>query len=324
MHIITRNMILRAIGALALVIACLLPVTAHAAPAPQQACDRTGGALLAQLLTIDAALEDAARTGDIEAWKARASDDFTGFEPIYQALIQDKADAISALPAAWASHYHPAGGDRIIARAPSFAEARRYGDIAILTYIATEAVKTEDGRVKAGDNAKTTKIFLKEGADWRLVHSDVSVDRDALTAVTLGGKPAPTPSAADQALQDALIAAEIAMEPGSRHNDTAIWRSQVVDNYSEFNSYYPYPLQTTALNMAIQAAMDRNLPAKPHQNSVRHYRVKRYGNVALLIFAAAEKGEVLDRGPRSKFTFVFVSIKGRWILAHVHADWVMS
>jgi hypothetical protein len=257
------------------------------------------------------------------------SEDFTSFQPIYQALIQDREDAVSALPPAWASHYHPANGDQIIARVPSFAEARRYGDVAILTYIATEAVKTPDGHIKAGDNAKTTKIFLKHGDakhgdDWLLVHSEVSFDRDALSAIALGGKPAPAPTAADQALQGELIAAEVAMEPISRHNDTKIWRSQIVDNYSEFNSYYPYPLQSSALNMAIQTAMDRTLPAKPHQNSVRHYRVKRYGNVALLIFSSADKGELLTSGPRGKFTFVFVSMHGKWILAHVHADWLMS
>lgn len=306
-----------AVVAWALMAVLALPAAPASAMAPSSG-------LLAQLLNIDRAEEDAAQAGDAQAWSTTVADDFTGFDPFYATFIDGKAEAVDALKAAWANHYAPPNGARVLVRRPSFPQARRFGDIAILTYLATEAVKTPDGRIVAGENDKISKVFLKQGGRWLLVHSQDSIDRPDRTMHALHGAPRPPLSPADETLKAQLVAAEVAMEPASRHNDTKIWRSQIVDNYDEFDSYYPYVLRTPELNMAMQTVADQNASTQVHQTSLRHYRVKRYGDVALLIFAAADRGELPTSGPRTRFTFIFVKKGGAWILAHCHADWMIA
>ena len=46
-----------------------------------------------------------------------------------------------------------------------------YGDTAILTYNYAGVVKDSDGKMR-NDVAKSTRVYVKQGGDWKLVHAN--------------------------------------------------------------------------------------------------------------------------------------------------------
>jgi ketosteroid isomerase-like protein len=50
-----------------------------------------------------------------------------------------------------------------------------YGDVAILTYNYVGATKNKDGQVEPA-RAKSTRVYVKQGGRWMLVHANFGAD----------------------------------------------------------------------------------------------------------------------------------------------------
>jgi ketosteroid isomerase-like protein len=64
---------------------------------------------------------------------------------------------------------------KVLASEMSNARVQVYGDTAILTYNFVGITQDKDGKV-APNRAKSTRVYVKQGGKWMLVHSNFGVD----------------------------------------------------------------------------------------------------------------------------------------------------
>jgi ketosteroid isomerase-like protein len=64
---------------------------------------------------------------------------------------------------------------KVLASEMSNAKVQVYGDTAILTYNFVGITQDKDGKV-APNRAKSTRVYVKQGGKWMLVHSNFGVD----------------------------------------------------------------------------------------------------------------------------------------------------
>ena len=106
-----------------------------------------------------------------EAMKILA-DDYTEFNGDYSTRIEGKSVA-TRLNEAQAS-----GSGTLLAAEMANPKVQVYGDVAILSYNFMGVVKDKDGKIE-NTRAKSTRVYVKQGGQWWLVHANFGEDRPA-------------------------------------------------------------------------------------------------------------------------------------------------
>ncbi len=103
-----------------------------------------------------------------EAMKNLA-DDYTEFNQNYSTRVEGKAVA-TRLAEAEAS-----GSGGLVAAEMANPKVQVYGDVAILSYNFMGVTKDKDGKIE-NTRAKSTRVYVREGGQWRLVHANFGAD----------------------------------------------------------------------------------------------------------------------------------------------------
>ncbi|MFE3866606.1 nuclear transport factor 2 family protein [Flavobacterium sp. LS2P90] len=103
-----------------------------------------------------------------EAFKNIAHD-YTEFNADYSTRLDGKSMAMRLS--------EPSGKDpnRIAAAEMLNSKVQVYGDTAILTYNFAGVSKNKEGEIKT-NRAKSTRVYVKQGGKWKLVHANFAPD----------------------------------------------------------------------------------------------------------------------------------------------------
>jgi ketosteroid isomerase-like protein len=103
--------------------------------------------------------------GDAEKAASIQADDYTEFNQNYPTRIDGKAQNRRLAEAM-------AGGDSsFMAAEMANAKVQVYGDVAILSYNFLGVTKSADGETSPM-LAKSTRVYVKQGGEWKLVHAN--------------------------------------------------------------------------------------------------------------------------------------------------------
>lgn len=102
---------------------------------------------------------------DSDASAAIMADDYTEFNGAFPIRIDGKA-LNTKLAAAIAE-----GGGSMLAGEMTNAKVQAYGDVAILTYNFVGVTQDADGKTQPM-LAKSTRVYVKQNGDWKLVHAN--------------------------------------------------------------------------------------------------------------------------------------------------------
>ncbi len=144
--------------------AVALPMSANAqGNANQQTTDEIMNIVKAQWAS------EMADPGNVSEQFKNIADDYTEFNGDYATRIDGKAMAMRLSA--------PAGKDpnRIAAGEMLNPKVQVYGDVAILTYNFAGVGKNKDGETKP-NRAKSTRVYVKQGGKWKLVHANFAPD----------------------------------------------------------------------------------------------------------------------------------------------------
>ena len=147
--------------ALGLVCLALLSLTVLAQSTDKQAADEVIAVTKAQW-----AAEMKKNTA--EAMK-NIADDYTEFNSDYATRLEGKALSMR-LSEATAS-----GSGGLVAAEMANAKVQVYGDVAILSYNYVGVSKDKDGKTEP-TRAKSTRVYVKKGGQWWLVHANFGAD----------------------------------------------------------------------------------------------------------------------------------------------------
>src|SRR5438552_7201153 len=100
-----------------------------------------------------------------------ASDDYTEFNGDYATRLDGKAMNSRVAEAAG-----KASGKTIAADMANPKVQVYNGDVAILTYNYVGVIQDKDGKTEPA-RAKSTRVFVKKGDKWKLVHANFGLDR---------------------------------------------------------------------------------------------------------------------------------------------------
>lgn len=103
-----------------------------------------------------------------EAMKNLA-DDYTEFNQNYSTRVEGKAVA-TRLAEAEAS-----GSGGLVAAEMANPKVQVHGDVAILSYNFMGVTKDKDGKIE-NTRAKSTRVYVRQGGQWRLVHANFGAD----------------------------------------------------------------------------------------------------------------------------------------------------
>jgi hypothetical protein len=138
--------------------------------------DQNNKKLLAELIALNREFVDAAISGDRVKLEALTSEDYSAFEPYFPYLVSGP-DTLTDIQQAWADYAKTPAGNTLISRREAQPRVQVLGknrDIAILTYVEFESVKTPADRVIGGRAGKATFIYHRVGNGWILVHSHIA------------------------------------------------------------------------------------------------------------------------------------------------------
>lgn len=102
---------------------------------------------------------------DLAAAMKNVADDYTEFNPDYPTRLDGKAISMKLAEA------QAGGSGSLVAAEMANAKVQVYGDAAILTYNFIGATKDKEGEVEA-TKAKSTRVYVKQGGKWMLVHAN--------------------------------------------------------------------------------------------------------------------------------------------------------
>jgi len=106
---------------------------------------------------------------DIAAAMRSIASDYTEFNPDY-ATRQEGKDVTMRL---YEAGYKDAG--RLIAAEMLNPKVQVYGNVAILSYNFAGVAQDKDGK-NTPTRAKSTRVYVRQGADWMLVHGNFAAD----------------------------------------------------------------------------------------------------------------------------------------------------
>ena len=107
--------------------------------------------------------------GNIAEQFKNIADDYTEFNADYSTRLDGKSMAMRLS--------EPGGKDpnRVAAAEMLNSKVQVYGDTAILTYNFAGVSKNKDGETKT-NRAKSTRVYVKQGGKWKLVHANFAPD----------------------------------------------------------------------------------------------------------------------------------------------------
>ncbi len=103
-----------------------------------------------------------------EAFK-NVADDYTEFNSDYATRIEGKGTAMRLAEAA------ASGSGSTVASEMANPKVQVYGDVAILSYNYAGKSKDKDGKIE-NTRAKSTRVYVRQGGQWRLVHANFGAD----------------------------------------------------------------------------------------------------------------------------------------------------
>ncbi len=103
-----------------------------------------------------------------EAMK-NVADDYTEFNGDYSTRLEGRPMALRLAEA------NAGGAGNIVAAEMANPKAQVYGDVAILSYNFVGVTKDKDGKVEP-TRAKSTRVYVKQGGKWMLVHANFGAD----------------------------------------------------------------------------------------------------------------------------------------------------
>lgn len=111
----------------------------------------------------------AADPGNVAEIFKNVADDYTEFNAQYSTRVDGKSASMSLA--------EPAGKapERRVAAEMLNPKVQVYGDAAILTYNFAGITKNKDGELKPF-RAKTTRVYVKQGGKWKMVHANFGDD----------------------------------------------------------------------------------------------------------------------------------------------------
>ncbi len=102
---------------------------------------------------------------DVSAAMKNVADDYTEFNPDYPTRLDGKAMNVRL-----SEVFNSGSGDTVAAEMAN-PKVQVYGDVAILTYNYIGAAKNKDGEIESV-KAKSTRVYVKQGGQWMLVHAN--------------------------------------------------------------------------------------------------------------------------------------------------------
>lgn len=161
---------MRAFGFAVLLAAAGLPSYAAAPPeAPPDA------ALTKELLALNETFIAAVKAHDTAKVRSLVSRDYIAIDPYFPYLLTGE-DVVADEFTAWDNYYKRPNGDQVVLRTYSQPRVRRFGDVAILTYVELDVVRTRAERNRGGRAGKCTFVYHRENGRWILVNSVISSD----------------------------------------------------------------------------------------------------------------------------------------------------
>jgi len=103
-----------------------------------------------------------------EAMK-NVADDYTEFNSDYATRLEGKALSMRL------SEATTGGSGGLVAAEMANAKVQVYGDVAILSYNFVGVAKDKDGKTEP-TRAKSTRVYVKKGGQWWLVHANFGAD----------------------------------------------------------------------------------------------------------------------------------------------------
>ena len=108
------------------------------------------------------------RKSTAEAMK-NVADDYTEFNSDYATRLEGKALSMRL------SEATTGGSGGLVAAEMANAKVQVYGDVAILSYNFVGVAKDKDGKTEP-TRAKSTRVYVKKGGQWWLVHANFGAD----------------------------------------------------------------------------------------------------------------------------------------------------
>ncbi len=150
--------------AVAVVIALAAVAISSVAVAQQPA-----GQAADEVIRITRALWAADAQKDLAGAMKNIADDYTEFNPQFATRLDGKALSRTLTDAG-----HKAAGRTLVAEMAN-PKVQVYGNVAILSYNFVGVAQDKDG-VNQTIRAKSTRVYVRQGNDWMLVHANFGAD----------------------------------------------------------------------------------------------------------------------------------------------------
>ena len=124
-----------------------------------------------QVIAVTKAQWAAEMKNDVATAMKNVADDYTEFNPDYPTRLDGKAMNVRLSEA-----FNSGSGDTVAAEMAN-PKVQVYGDVAILTYNYIGAAKNKDGEIESV-KAKSTRVYVKQGGQWMLVHANFAPVED--------------------------------------------------------------------------------------------------------------------------------------------------
>ena len=118
-----------------------------------------------EVIAVTKAQWAAEMRNDVQAAMKNVADDYTEFNPDYPTRLDGKAMNVRL-----SEVFNSGSGDTVAAEMAN-PKVQVYGDVAILTYNYIGAAKNKDGEIESV-KAKSTRVYVKQGGQWMLVHAN--------------------------------------------------------------------------------------------------------------------------------------------------------
>jgi ketosteroid isomerase-like protein len=144
-----------------LTVFCFVAMSSAQGASNQQVADEIIALVKAQWAASDA--------GNTAEYMKNVAEDYTEFNGDYSTRLDGKAISTKV------SDANNQGSVKTILSEMANAKVQVYGDVAILTYNFVGVTKDKDGKTTPS-KAKSTRVYVKQGGKWMLVHAKFAAD----------------------------------------------------------------------------------------------------------------------------------------------------
>lgn len=121
-----------------------------------------------EIISLTYRLWNAENMKDMAFRNKHVADDYTEFNSVYSTRIDGKVKSFTLNDASLS-------GGTSTADEMLNPKVQVYGDVAVLTYNFAGVIKDKDGKTTPS-KAKSTRVYVKMGGDWKLVHANFGMD----------------------------------------------------------------------------------------------------------------------------------------------------